>query len=112
MRLTTTDIERKKCFEYLTDKGLHPIAPDYVYTEKDGVVTACCGILLVGMLEPFASDNKIDGLLLFGFAQGIVRNFSKFTVAFTDKEEVKSILNQMDFNKWSKDYSDIYIKET
>lgn len=107
--ITKTDEQRKKCFEYLTSKGLHPIAPNYVYTERDGQITACCGIIFVGMLEPFASDDKIDGLKVFSYAQGLISARTDKAFAMTDKEDVKRILEKDDFQMWG-DLTN-YIKE-
>lgn len=112
IKIAHTQQQIEDCKEWLKSRGYNTTAKIYIYTEKENVITACCGIVYVGMIEPFESDNKADALQLFNFAQGLISSKVEFIGAMTHKENVKDLLNnKLDFTKWSFNNSEIYIKE-
>lgn len=107
--IARTEKEILLCKEYLQSKGLKPIADTYVYTTRDGKITACSGVIFTGMIEPFADDNTIDGLEVLGFAQGLIASKSNNVIAMTTNDKVKEILTKRNFHKWSVN-TDVFIK--
>lgn len=111
IKVAKTEEQIIQCLEYLTNKGLNPLDNAlYLYSEREGRITACIGIVYIAMLEPFACDNAIDGLRVSEQAVGMARKDLHLACAMTVEEKLKPILSKMDFQEWGKNIN-LFIKE-
>lgn len=114
IKLAKTEEEITRCLEYLTGKGLNPLEhATYIYSEREGRITACIGIVYIAMLEPFACDNAVDGLRVSEQATGMARKDLHLAGGMLTEEslkEMESVYAKMDFQEWGKNVN-LFIKE-
>lgn len=89
--IAKTEQEILECRAYLTSKGVNPIGNLFFYEKRDDKITACMGVLIVGMLEPLAGDNILDAVRVTHQAQGFLTDKVRYVTAMsnTKKEDYK-----------------------
>lgn len=97
--ITKTQEEIKQCKNYLASKGVFPQSNTFFYEKRDGEITACMGILIVGMLEPLAGDNILDAVRVTHQAQGFLLDKVSYVTAMANTQKEDFEKNESLFKK-------------
>lgn len=97
--IAKTQEEILECREYLKSKGVNPVSNLFFFEKRDGKITACMGVLIVGMLEPLAGENILDAVRVTHQAQGFLIDKTRFVTAMANTKKEDFEKNESLFKK-------------